>query len=209
MASSIGICNVALAKIGARAIRSFDENNTRARLCEAMYDHVKDTMVNEYHWTFARAVVKLRLLGDDPIAGKHPYEKPFDCSLPVSVRPEEVGKGSSTFTWELIGNTIWTSVPSPVLSFTNRNISEGAFSASFVAAVAAQLAVEIGPSIRNSDVDVEKLQARADKLLAVARDNDAMIGSDFITSDRDPNNDSFVDPDANMLLVKETSLWSE
>jgi len=54
MATSVEICNMALAKLGQRPISSLDDtSNQTARYCKTFYEQSKTAVLREYPWSFA------------------------------------------------------------------------------------------------------------------------------------------------------------
>jgi len=53
MASVVGICNLALRKIGQNTINSLTEASPEAQVCNAMYEQVRDSLLRQFPWNFA------------------------------------------------------------------------------------------------------------------------------------------------------------
>lgn len=53
MSSPVAVCNKALALLGANVILSLEDNQTEAIVCKAVYDAVRDKVLEDRAWTFA------------------------------------------------------------------------------------------------------------------------------------------------------------
>ena len=73
------ICSTALLELGSRPINSFDEDNEGARLCANMYGSVRDEMLRQHPWNFAKKRVTIAPLTTPPAFGyAHAYQLPSD-----------------------------------------------------------------------------------------------------------------------------------
>lgn len=193
MSSPIEICNVALWAIGAEEIRDFDDSTKRHRVCKTMYFHVRDTLLTDTDWTFARGRATLRAAAeDDGVTDAYgsPYELPNDCVRPLDIMP--IGAGQK---WELIGGLIYTSVSDPVLVYIKTVVNSGLFPKHFVNALAMGIAAAIAPAIRQNEKFEVGMEKKAAIALLNAQEIDARIGSTYRHPDQEAMNDSFVNPD--------------
>ena len=86
MADVVGICNSALAKIGAARIVSLTEGSKNANVCAEQYDKLRDDLLRGHVWNFAIRRVKLARLAEDPAFGfARAYQLPADWLRTVSV----------------------------------------------------------------------------------------------------------------------------
>ncbi|WP_225760229.1 hypothetical protein [Leclercia sp. Marseille-Q4284] len=77
--SDVLICSTALLELGSRPINSFDEDTEGARLCANLYQGVRDDMLRQHPWNFAKARVKLSPLTTPPDFGyTHAFQLPAD-----------------------------------------------------------------------------------------------------------------------------------
>jgi len=101
MASEVEICNMALRNLGLVQITSLDEARQEARDCKLYYSHVRDWVLRDHDWTFAR---KRRAMASfdipDDYEGKYSYGYvlPADCLKPRAVYEED---GSDPQQYEL------------------------------------------------------------------------------------------------------------
>lgn len=88
MAGSIEIANIALAKIGASRITSFDEDSPEAEVLNTLYSFVRDDEIAKYNWNFAKTRRRLPAEHSTPAFGwQYQYLMPSDC-----LRVLEVGR---------------------------------------------------------------------------------------------------------------------
>src|SRR3546814_13239477 len=69
MADVTGICNSALAKIGAARITALGEASRNASLCAELYDKCRDDLLRAHSWNFATARAKLARADTAPAIG--------------------------------------------------------------------------------------------------------------------------------------------
>ena len=194
MASEIDICNLALTRLGADAIRSFAEDNKRARLSQNTYNHVRDLFLEDHEWAFNTKYAQLALLANV----SHPkfsfvYQLPADCLYPRQIM-DSLGAVDSRVQWERFNNYIATDVEDAWLRYSEATTVTGRFPTYFVEAVAAQVAAELAPAIVQDKKRYSELLSIAEARLARARDKDAEIGVEYLFRDNDPNNDTFAFP---------------
>lgn len=193
--SKIGICNLALAHLGADAIRSFDENNKRARMCDIFYEAAREYLLARFDWPFARKtrLLKQVLLDDDEmLPNQYPYQLPSDCVTPRDL----MLRGSKEY-WYVAGKILWCHYDTDVdvrLYYTAQVTDVLQFSATFKTLLALLIAIRIGPSITQDKALVAALYEQYKVETLDAWESDANIGEDYRKYDEDPNNDSFVSP---------------
>ena len=192
--SKVAIANLALATLGADAIRSFDEKNKRARMCSNFFDSTRDYLLAKFDWPFARGFKKLNEveLPDDEIApeGMKVYQLPNECRTPRDVHPP-----GSKDPWSIAGDKLYTNIGRDVyLYYTIQEVNTALFSDTFVSLLALGMAVRMAPAI-TQDKNLSKNlyeQYRTEQL--ESWESDANIGEDYRMHDEDPNNDTFVNP---------------
>lgn len=198
MAGAIEICNLALARLGADVIRSFDEDNKRARLCDITFQHIRNLFLEDYEWVFNTRYAALPLLSNVT----HPqfpyvYQLPADCLYPRQLM-DESGRVSSKVKWEIFESHLATSVENAWLRYSFVVAEATSFPVYFVEAVAAQMAAEMAPSIVQDKKRYAELLPIAEMQLARAREKDAEIGVEYRHRDVDFNNDSWIYPDGGL-----------
>lgn len=192
--SDIKLCNVALAKLGAELISSFNEQSKAARLCKTLYPMLRDELTSEHAWSCMRKTATLNLTEDESDIGTYVYTLPSDCIMPLNILP--LGSFNS---WHLVGNTIITEVYEAVLLYTYNNVNPELFNWPFMRALINRLIIYLAPSIKGDSDAVEKLVKESEARIMLAKADDANIGSEYVHPDEDINNDSFVNPDGSTV----------
>ncbi len=174
MASQVGICNLALSHLGTKAtIAAMDEASDEARVCSTHFDDVRDTLLREFDWNFARRVETLALRSETaPTGYDYCYSVPNKClrfrGIWLGPRPIQLAPPR----WE-IGSITDASNNDVVALFTSQDLAEGIytrqientelFSRGFVLALQWRLAEASALPITNR----ESIQERTIKLGAL------------------------------------------
>ena len=189
----IDVCNLSLAALGEAAIRDFNENNKRARMCDVFFDSAKDYLLSKYDWSFARAFKKLNQLdlpADEIPVGEYAYQLPADCSVPRNIFP----LGSKDM-WEVMADRLFANKETISLYYTKRDVSTALFSDCFASALYLLLAVRMSPAITQDKSLTKALYDQYIREQMGAWESDANIGNQYRQYDEDPLNDTFVNPD--------------
>lgn len=192
--SKVEIANLALATLGADAIRTFDEKNKRARMCDNFFESTRDYLLAKFDWPFARRFKKLNEVelpeGKILPAGMKVYQLPEDCRTPRDVHPP-----GSKDPWRIAEDKLYTNTGREVyLYYTGQEINEALFSDTFANLLALGMAVRMAPAI-TQDKNLSKILYEQYQLeQRESWESDANIGEDYRAYDEDPNNDTFVYP---------------
>jgi hypothetical protein len=190
--SSIAICNISLSTLGERSIRSFDEDNQRARLCGNLYDFAVEFVLSQFDWPFARSYYDLREAMDSGFTfsdGRKTYQLPPDCLVARDVLPR--GNKDS---WEVIGNyaVMIPTSDAMQLRYTKRETNPSLFSGSFSMLVADFLTAKLSGPLKGGKVSESRALMEVFNFnLATLPVVDANVGSGERNPDDDPNADSF------------------
>lgn len=79
MASDVEICNLALSNIRARSINSLDEGSLQSQVCSLKYSLLRDMLLTEVPWGFARSIKALALTTKTVFSWSYVYSYPSDC----------------------------------------------------------------------------------------------------------------------------------
>jgi hypothetical protein len=95
MASSkIDLCSLALLKIGANSIASFEEGTAEAEVAANLYPVVRDALISAHPWNFALAQQTLAKLAIEPVADfANAFQLPPDCLHVLSAGTQGRGRG--------------------------------------------------------------------------------------------------------------------
>lgn len=79
MASVVDICNLALSNIRAGSINNLNEASLQAQICRLKYPAVRDQVLRDAPWQFARKLQALSLTNVDLFNWSYAYQYPSDC----------------------------------------------------------------------------------------------------------------------------------
>jgi hypothetical protein len=195
--SEIAICNLALAMIGADSIRSFDEDNKRARMCKNFYDHTRDQVLFLADWAFARGYSTIRRIDAETMnielpLGVTAYAKPSDCLC-----PRDIGTIGSREWWRVQGKYIWLrlSLDEVGLYYTAKVFNVVEFSLPFIDAVALGLAVRLAMPIAQDPAKADSLYKQFLMNIGQNIADDMNQGAEYKFPDDIPDLDTFVNTD--------------
>ena len=189
--SKIKVCNMALGMLGESFIRSFNDNDTKTRMCQIHYDIVVDTTLARFDWPFAREVAPLNELvvpEGKKIAGQKYYALPENCITPRYLFPE-----GSREAYTIVGRSLVTSVESPKLLYTRNDTTEALFSPMFVHILSLALAVRLSPALTQDKILTSSLKNLLQIELPDAAEVEANSDNNYRYADEVPENDTFVD----------------
>lgn len=187
--SDISICNYALSLIGQRSIRSFDEDNSRARLCKNTYTTAVEVVLSRLDWAFARWVAELR---QDPSVttedGYGAYALPADFMTVLDLHPFD-----TNVPYEQRGGYLITPITEVVkLKYTRRISDVSKFATAFKHAVAKLVMAQLaGPLAGASLKEVMSLSEAFEYEIMNVSVIDASVGSKEAKYDNDPDTDTF------------------
>lgn len=197
--SKVGICNLALAMLGADSIHSFDDKNKRARMADAFFDSTRDYLLSKFDWPFARRFVKLQPLDSKGMKlevpkGRFAYELPHDCHTPRDLHPP-----GSRDRWHIMGRVLYCDIDPDsdrkvYLYYTAAAVNTEAYSSTFCDLLALGLAVKMCPAVTQDKTLTTALAEQFTVEQVNVWESEANVGEDYRAHDEDPNNDSFVNP---------------
>ena len=145
MTDAVSICNLALQRLGAKAISSLAEDSTAGRECNRVYEHARDSELRSHPWSFARTRVELAAEATAPIFGyAQQYPLPSDY---LRILPTAENKD-----WQIEGRKILTDDGSPIkLTYVKQVTDPNAFDAMFTELLVARIAFTIAEKITQSN----------------------------------------------------------
>lgn len=179
MASRTEIANLGLGRIGVPALTSLDTQTDDAAVAvRSIWDAVRDDLLRQHDWNFARTRVRLTRLTATPAFGfDYYYALPSDFVRVVEVNGARTGWGGvPAYEVESYGSqlVVATDVEGFDLVYIRRVTSTGLWDASFTAAFALKLAVETGTLLTGSRSQYAHLLEEYERLRrARAMTNDA------------------------------------
>ncbi len=140
-ADKIKLCNEALGLIGDSQITSLEEPSKEARACSRVFDRIKNELLSEADWSFAKKVESLAYLGYGP--GKVlKYERPSDCLFMMRIYGPG-GPSNVQLGFRSVGQEIWCEVNQAFGEYISSDISFKSVSAHWLSAFVYRLAAEI------------------------------------------------------------------
>ena len=140
--TSVEICNLALARIGAGRISTLDEtNSSEAYQCKLHYDAARRQVISAGPWGFAETLTEASQLGISPPAGwSYAYAEPVDALEVYALYPEGVEVGGEGVEFMEQGGTLYTKVPVASILYKKDEDNPGRFSEGFSRTLIAYLA---------------------------------------------------------------------
>ena len=169
--SEVQICNLALAKLGARFINSLAEESREARYCNAFYPEVRDAVLREHPWNFAEKETALVEDPANPPVVKYAtaYHLPTDC-----LHARHLENTATEFT--VTGRKLHTNQPNAKLAYTARITDPAEFDASFTLALSARLAAELAEPVTKTSTKAQQMWTLYLNAVQAARTADAAEG---------------------------------
>lgn len=184
--SDVDIANLALTKLGAQPISSFEDNNTRSAIFNRSYAMLRDK-IQRSRWNFNRAYVSLPALVDSPpFEYQYAYQLPDDyLRLELAAQVQPVGNpppGTISFgpplsivglpgvdlsdynnsrsqDYRIVGRQIWSNIPPPLsIIYGKKEPDPNQFDAFFVEAFASYLAWQLCEQVTNSNAKKAELR---------------------------------------------------
>jgi|TARA_R110000824_G_scaffold302679_1_gene490438 hypothetical protein len=156
MTDAVGICNLALQRIGSKSISSLTEDTAAGRACNRVYTQARDSELRAHPWSFARERVQIASDSTDPIFGfAKRYLLPADC---LRILPTN-GTNSTPIQddFQIEGRYILTDSGSPInLVYIKRITDEETFDELFVALLIARIAMDIAEMVTHSNKKKEE-----------------------------------------------------
>lgn len=146
MASATRIANLALAKLGDEGeIIALTEDSRAARAVNDCFEDMRDLVLRDHVWDFARHRVQLAAVTDAVVWGDWTaFPKPSDFIRFVEVEHDQL--------YRLEGGHILARIPGPLnLLYIRRITDTGLFDPLFTDALAARIAAQVAKKITGSD----------------------------------------------------------
>jgi hypothetical protein len=168
--SKIDIGTMALLKVGANPIQSFDEGTREAQAVSNMYDEVKRSLLYYTFWNFATEKVELARLAGTPVdvRYKYKYQLPGDVIRVKGIFDQD---GIENRDYRVENNILYTNLTQTFLEYI-RNMSETNFPPFFTECLVAKLAYEINDAITSVASRSERLAREFENKLTKAKVTD-------------------------------------
>ena len=169
--SDVGICNLALMKVGDESIMSLQEDSKAARACKLIYEPTRDRLLAAHPWNFALKRTSLARLSEKP-----PFEYEYQFQLPTDcLRVWKLYDSTSDYVVE--GGKLLIDDTQVKIKYIARITDPNLFSPAFVSALATALAVELSVRLTDSKVLKQTLMLELKEMINQAYLIDAIEGS--------------------------------
>lgn len=164
MTTSTKISNMALSRLPAGSIVNLDEDSVQARACKMHYQQTLDHLLEMGEWRFARKTVALALqdTNDRDARWLYRYAAPADMALIVKLWDENLSLPEG---YEFIGGSLYCNVLTAKLDYVVKSESAAPYTAMFITALVAALAVAVCVPITKSYKREDQLIAQAEQAL--------------------------------------------
>ena len=168
MTTTVGVCNIALGKLGGNLIMSLEDGIPESDLCKTNHELARDLALESVDWTFARKRASLvPLTGESGtiIGGDFAYrfQLPSNC---ISLRAVSAnGSFDDTLTWEKEGRTLLADKGILYIKYTAIVIDPNLFSPGFVKLYSTQLAADICVALTGNSTLATELYKQAGSLV--------------------------------------------
>lgn len=184
MPSKVDIANRALSRIGARTIVSFSDNTNEARAVKSAYEEVRLEVLHSHPWNSVMTRVEIAKLTDVPAFGyANQYQVPSDALRIVEVL-DAVGTDPTELPWAVESKlddeslVILTDESSPLKVRYMKDVDDpNRYSALLRSAIAARLAVELCPKLKQSTATLERMLVWHREIMQMAKHADGREGA--------------------------------
>jgi hypothetical protein len=161
--SETGICNLALARIGANRINDIAENSVEAIQCRAHYEVTRDALLRGHTWKFAMSRAALSLdTGVPAFEWAHQYELPSNLL-------RFVGLYEVTAAYALEGNMLLTDEAEANIWYIKQVTDVTQFEPLFVELLALSLALKLCVPLSQDKRLYEQLYQEKQEMMSQAR----------------------------------------
>ena len=167
MADDVSICNLALQRLGTKAISSLAEDSTAGRECNRVYTHARDSELRSHPWSFARARAQIAADTTAPLFGfSNAFSLPADYIrwLParnVANTSVTLGGIDANIDWQIEGRKIVTNDTSRLdIVYLKRVTDPNEFDALFTDLLVARIAMDVAEKVTQSNTKKTNAEGR-------------------------------------------------
>jgi hypothetical protein len=155
MASVVDICNYALNHIGKGTISALDSSTEASRRCSLRFEPVRDKVLADYPWKFARRQVALALTANTVVGWDYVYTYPANCVKVRKVFTEETLGEVEPQPFDIFNvagvQCVASNLESAYAEFTYKVTDPTLFDPMFVEALSYALASDLAFQLTGSD----------------------------------------------------------
>lgn len=182
--STVQICNNALIKLGSDTITSLSDNTKPARLCNKMYEIVRDELLRTHPWNFAIEREQLAQISTNPDFGySYQYQLPADCLRVLKISDTSVE-------YRIEGRKLLTDANAVKLVYIKKVTDVAQFDSAFSDLLALKLAAELSYSLTDNASltgtlsELFERRFRRAKMIDAQEDSIYVLETDTFTSGR-------------------------
>jgi hypothetical protein len=175
MSTVVSICNMALARIGVSSyISSLNEASNEARNCALFYEPMRDFVLRDHPWNFAKKRVVLADAGEPPAEWGFKYAYPSDCLKVRNIVPPGMRnpRNDQRVQYEVANENgqrvIYTDLEEAELVYTYRVEDPTLYDSMFISALAYLLASEIAMPLSVSPPVAEQARKAYNQVVSMA-----------------------------------------
>lgn len=166
--TDVGICNSALAKVGAQRILSLNDNSVPAKVCKEQYEKVRDELLYSHPWNFAMGRATLAPSVTPPVFDwSNQFPLPTDA---LRVVGSDLPRGEK---WRVEGRMFMANTDAVSILFIRKVTDASQFTPGFAEVLASKLASDICYSLVQSVQLKATLEEEYERKLRTARSYDA------------------------------------
>lgn len=170
--SDVSICNNALIKLGADTITSLTDDVKNARLCNQVFEKLRDDILRAHPWNFALEQVQLaRLVAAPVFSFAFKYQLPANCLRVVRMQEDYMK-------FKIKGRELYTDEEVAQIEYVKRVTDPTQFDALFDEVFSARIAAELATPITDSNTVRNAMFALLDIKVAEARAINGQEGSE-------------------------------
>jgi hypothetical protein len=174
MASTVDICNGALNQLGASTIISLTEDSKNARLCNARYTQVRDSLFRSHPWNCLQKRVQLASDTDTPAWGfSYQFTLPADCLRVLRIEDYDSD-------YKIEGRKIVSNVSTMKILYIARIEDPNQYDEILRETLSAALGADIAYAITSSNPVAQNMYSLFQEKLREARFVDATEGQNTI-----------------------------
>lgn len=174
MASTVDICNGALNQLGASTIISLTEDSKNARLCNARYTQVRDSLFRSHPWNCLQKRVQLASDTDTPAWGfSYQFTLPADCLRVLRIEDYDSD-------YKIEGRKIVSNVSTMKILYIARIEDANQYDEILRETLSAALGADIAYAITSSNPVAQNMYSLFQEKLREARFVDATEGQNTI-----------------------------
>jgi len=168
--SDVSICNVGLTLLSSARITTLTEDSENARKCNAVYQILRDEMIEGHDWNFAKLQATLGLVASTPSTNwDYIYQLPTDCI--------RVYRMANDGDFQVYGDKLYTNETTAVIEYFARITDPMQFSPGFASALSARIARDLAYGITQSSTVADAMAKNYEARYSEAKASDAQSGT--------------------------------